>query len=70
MTSIVHWFRRDLRVTDNTSLARAARDADRVIPVFILDDHYAADPNVGPSRYRFLAESLAEARAARASIRV
>jgi len=60
VTSIVHWFRRDLRVADNTSLARAARDADRVIPVFVLDDHYAADPNVGPSRYRFLAETLAE----------
>jgi len=60
VTSIVHWFRRDLRVADNTSLARAARDADRVIPVFILDDHYASDPDVGPSRYRFLAETLAE----------
>jgi deoxyribodipyrimidine photo-lyase len=60
VTSIVHWFRRDLRVADNTSLARAARDADRLIPVFILDDHYASDPNVGPSRYRFLAETLAE----------
>ena len=58
MTVIVHWFRRDLRVEDNTSLLRAARDADGVLPLFILDDHYAADPNVGPARLRFLRESL------------
>ncbi len=60
MTTIIHWFRRDLRVCDNTALFRASRDADRVVPAFILDDHYAKDPNVGPSRFRFLRESLAE----------
>ncbi len=64
MTTIVHWFRRDLRVADNTSLARAARDADRVVPVFVLDDHYARDPNVGPARFRFLRESLERLEAA------
>jgi deoxyribodipyrimidine photo-lyase len=57
---IVHWFRRDLRLRDNTALSRAARDAERVVPVFILDDHYAADPQVGPARFRFLRESLEE----------
>jgi deoxyribodipyrimidine photo-lyase len=60
MSVIVHWFRRDLRVDDNTSLFRASRDADRVLPVFLLDDHYASDPNVGPARLRFLRESLEE----------
>lgn len=60
MTTILHWFRRDLRVGDNTALSRASRDADRVVPVFILDDHYAKDPNVGPARFRFLRESLLE----------
>ncbi|HEY1433790.1 MAG TPA: deoxyribodipyrimidine photo-lyase, partial [Thermoanaerobaculia bacterium] len=55
---LLHWFRRDLRVDDNTALACAARDADRVVPVFVLDDHYAGDPNVGPARFRFLRESL------------
>ena len=58
--TIVHWFRRDLRVADNTALAHAARDADRVVPVFLLDDHYARDPHVGPARFRFLRESLEE----------
>ena len=55
---IVHWFRRDLRTSDNTALAAAARDGDRIVPVFVLDDHYANDPNVGPARFRFLRESL------------
>jgi len=58
--TIVHWFRRDLRVEDNTALARAARDGARVVPVFVLDDHYGDDPNVGPARFRFLRESLEE----------
>ena len=58
MSVIIHWFRRDLRVEDNTSLFRAARDADGVLPLFVLDDHYAQDPNLGPARFRFLRESL------------
>jgi deoxyribodipyrimidine photo-lyase len=60
MTTLLHWFRRDLRLVDNTALFQAARDADRVVPVFILDDAYARDPNVGPARFRFLRESLEE----------
>ncbi|MEO8348369.1 MAG: deoxyribodipyrimidine photo-lyase, partial [Acidobacteriota bacterium] len=60
MSIVIHWFRRDLRLEDNTSLSRAAREADGVLPVFVLDDHYAGDPNVGPSRFRFLRESLRE----------
>jgi deoxyribodipyrimidine photo-lyase len=58
LTTVVHWFRRDLRVEDNTALSAAARDADRVVPVFVLDDHYGDDPNVGAARFRFLRESL------------
>ena len=58
MTTLIHWFRRDLRVEDNTALFRAARDADRVVTVFVLDDRYADDPRIGPARFRFLKESL------------
>ena len=36
-TAIV-WFRRDLRVHDHPALTAAARAADRVVPVFVLDD--------------------------------
>lgn len=53
----IHWFRRDLRISDNISLAAAARDFDAVVPVFILDDRYR-DGSVGPSRFVFLRESL------------
>ncbi len=58
MTTAVVWFRRDLRVEDNSALAAACRDFDTIVPVFILDDHYRDDPNVGPSRFVFLRESL------------
>jgi len=57
---IVHWFRRDLRIADNTALSAAARDGDGAVTVFVLDDHYANDPNIGPARFLFLRESLEE----------
>ncbi len=38
MTTALLWFRRDLRLTDHPALTRAARDFDRVVPVFVLDD--------------------------------
>ncbi len=59
MSRAIHWFRRDLRLADNTALFSASRDFDAVYPVFVLDDHYAEDPSVGPSRFVFLRESLA-----------
>ena len=37
-TSAAVWFRRDLRVHDHPALATAAREYDRVLPVFVLDD--------------------------------
>jgi len=37
MTTTLLWFRRDLRITDHPALTRAARDFDRVVPVFVLD---------------------------------
>jgi deoxyribodipyrimidine photo-lyase len=32
------WYRRDLRVTDHPALTLAAREFERVVPVFVLDD--------------------------------
>jgi deoxyribodipyrimidine photo-lyase len=37
-TTAVLWYRRDLRVADHPALALAAREFDRVVPVFVLDD--------------------------------
>ena len=38
MRVALHWFRRDLRLADNTALAAATHDAEAVIPVVVLDD--------------------------------
>ena len=64
MSRAIFWFRRDLRLDDNTALFSAARDFDAVFPVFVLDEHYAADASVGPSRFVFLRESLEDLDAA------
>ncbi|HEY5143065.1 MAG TPA: deoxyribodipyrimidine photo-lyase [Solirubrobacteraceae bacterium] len=37
-STAVVWFRRDLRVHDHPALAAAAREHDRVLPLFVLDE--------------------------------
>jgi len=37
MTTAVVWYRRDLRVHDLPALAEAAREHDRVLPLFVFD---------------------------------
>jgi len=58
MTVVLHWFRRDLRISDNTALSEAARRSERVIPVFILEDALRTGPDVGPARLAFLLRSV------------
>src|SRR4030067_2581303 len=55
MTSI-WWIRRDLRLTDNTSL-HAALEAGPVIPIFIIDPAFS---HSAPRRKDFLYEGLHE----------
>ncbi len=61
MTPVVHWFRRDLRLFDNTALAAAAHESNgNVVPLFVLDDRLI-DPAgrfTGAARIRFLLQSL------------
>ena len=59
---VLHWFRRDLRVTDNTALSEAARRGERVLPVFILEDALHTGPDVGAARLAFLLQSAEELR--------
>src|SRR3954467_3224666 len=47
-------FTRDLRVHDQPALAAATPAAERVLPLFVLDDELAGSPN----RTGFLLESL------------
>ncbi len=60
MTVAVALFTRDLRVHDNPVLHAAARAADNVVPLFVLDDRILASGYNRPNRARFLADSLAD----------
>ncbi len=59
MKVVIHWFRRDLRVSDNAALSAAAKRAELVIPVFIVEDAFRTGPDVGAARLLFLLRSLA-----------
>lgn len=57
--TVIHWFRRDLRLHDNPALAAALRQsAGQVIPLFILDDSLLRSPASAPARVAFLLDSL------------
>ncbi len=58
----IHWFRRDFRIRDNLGLITAARDADAVIGVFVIDPRWFG-PNtgkIGPHQAKFWLDSLLE----------
>jgi deoxyribodipyrimidine photo-lyase len=56
---VIHWFRRDLRLTDNPALAAAARDAEQVIPAYVQSTWQGSHRWTGPHRQEFLCGSLA-----------
>ena len=59
MRTAVVLLTRDLRVHDNPALTAAAQAAERVIPLFCLDERLLAE---SPNRAAFLIESLADLR--------
>ncbi|MBK9055415.1 MAG: deoxyribodipyrimidine photo-lyase [Chloroflexi bacterium] len=59
MSTAIWWIRRDLRLADNQALA-AARQYDRVIPVYILDPVLWTSDWVGEKRQAFLLAGLRE----------
>lgn len=61
---VIHWFRRDLRLTDNTALLAALRSGQRVITVFVFDPAILDSANVGAARMAFLLDALASLRTA------
>ncbi len=63
MKTVIHWFRRDLRLADNTALAEAAKRAQTVVPVFILEDDSRTGPEAGAARLAFLLQSVVALRA-------
>jgi deoxyribodipyrimidine photo-lyase len=56
--TVIHWFRRDLRVSDNIALNEATRRAEHVLPVFIIEDTLRTGPDVGGARLAFFLQSL------------
>lgn len=52
------WFRRDLRIADNESVALATAHNALVLPCFIIDPWFYEWVDVGKARVRFLFESL------------
>ena len=56
--SVIHWFRRDLRIADNLALSHAAKPNLPVIPVYIISEWQKSHAWTGPNRQHFLCESL------------
>ncbi len=59
MKTVLHWFRRDLRITDNTALDAAARTGAAVVPVYVASEWKGAHRWTGAHRQEFLCGSLA-----------
>ncbi|MFA6234861.1 MAG: deoxyribodipyrimidine photo-lyase, partial [Bacteroidota bacterium] len=62
-STILFWYRRDLRTADNAGLAAAAAHAGRVVPVFVFDRNILDDlGNRRDRRISFIHESVIELR--------
>ncbi len=62
---ILFWFRKDLRLDDNTGLAQAAREArGDVVPFYASEPEILSRPDMAATRVRFVLESLADLAAA------
>lgn len=60
MTRLIHWFRRDLRLHDNTALVRAAeRSAGQVLALFIFDERIYRGRFASANRTQWLLDALA-----------
>lgn len=60
---VIHWFRRDLRLTDNTALLAAGQSAQEVVPGYVISQWQTHHRWTGPNRQEFLCgclESLAK----------
>lgn len=57
-TTAIALFTRDLRVHDNPMLVGAADSAERVLPVFVLDDAVLGSAYLAPNRASFLVDAL------------
>ena len=56
-SSTIHWFRQDLRLSDNPAFT-AACVAGNVLPIYILDDDNAGPDGMGSASRWWLHQSL------------
>ena len=68
MTTLLYWFRQDLRLGDNAALLAACNAADHLVPVYCHDPAQAASTawgfeRMGEHRHAWLAATLADLRA-------
>ncbi|MCB1093345.1 MAG: deoxyribodipyrimidine photo-lyase, partial [Verrucomicrobiae bacterium] len=54
----IHWFRRDLRLSDNMALWNAVENAEEVIPLYVLSHWQGTHHWTGPGRQQFLCGCL------------
>lgn len=57
--TVIHWSRRDFRITDNTSLLAASQAGWPVVPVYILSTWQKVHSWTGTNRQHFLCGSIA-----------
>ena len=58
MKKNIFWFRRDLRLEDNTALAHSLFEKENVIPVFIFDEKITKTLSKNDSRITFIYNQL------------
>ena len=56
--NVIHWFRRDLRLSDNTALHNASTDSEKILPVYISSDWKGEHHWTGSGRQAFLCGCL------------
>jgi deoxyribodipyrimidine photo-lyase len=56
----VFWFRRDLRLSDNTGLCHALNENLPLVPIFIFDTDILSDLSKNDPRITFIYQQLAE----------
>jgi deoxyribodipyrimidine photo-lyase len=60
MSVTVFWFRRDLRLEDNTALHAATRQGKKVLPLFIFDEQILSELPPDDARVSFIYDRLEE----------
>ena len=54
----IYWFRRDLRLSDNTALFKALQNDKNVLPIFIFDENITDELPEDDPRLTFIYKNL------------